>query len=98
MNNDDLPHKQTMWVGIWKQIASFAVGVIVASFVLGSARQKMSDMQKWKEEINPRIERMDSVGSLSFDHFHKQYEKDQTKIEKRLDKLEESTKKLTYEQ
>ena len=94
---DDLPHKQSLWIGIWKHIASFAIGVIVASFVLGSARQKMSDLQKWKEHIDPKIERMDSIGSLSFDHFHRQYEKDQAKIEKRLDKLEESTKKLTYE-
>jgi hypothetical protein len=87
-----MPEQQHAWIGIWKPIASFFIGVIVASFTFGSRIQKVNDIVIWKDQISPKIERMDSVGSLSFDHFHRQYEKDQTKIEKRLDKLEESTK------
>jgi hypothetical protein len=82
------------WVGIWKPILSFFVGVIVASFTVGSARQKVRDLVAWKAEIAPKIERMDSVGSLSFDHFHKQYEKDQARIDDRLKELEREVRTL----
>jgi hypothetical protein len=82
------------WVGIWKPILSFFVGVIVASFTVGSARQKVRELVTWKDQIAPKIERMDSVGSLSFDHFHKQYEKDQSRIDDRLKELEKEVREL----
>ena len=85
------------WVGVWKPIASFFLGVVVAAFTFGSRIQKVNDIVEWKKAIDPKIERMDSVGSLSFDHFHKQYEKDQARSDRRLEKLEESAKKLSYE-
>jgi len=96
MPDDDTStsHPKVVWLGVWKQVVSFVVGVIVASFVVGSARQKVKDLVAWKEEIAPKIERMDSVGSLSFDHFHKQYEKDQTRIDDRLKELEKEVKTL----
>ena len=64
---------------------------------MGSARQKVKDLVAWKEEIAPKIERMDSVGSLSFDHFHKQYEKDQARINERLKELEKEMRELQRE-
>jgi hypothetical protein len=91
---DEQQHK---WVGIWKPILSFFAGVILASFTVGSARQRVSDLGKWKEEIAPKIERMDSIGSLSFDHFHKQYEKDQHRIDERLKDLEKMVRDLERE-
>jgi flagellar basal body-associated protein FliL len=94
---EDKTTKHSLWVGIWKQVISFIVGVIVAAFVVGSARQKVSDLAKWKEEIAPKIERMDSVGSLSFDHFHKQYEKDQHRIDERLKDLEKDVRDFARE-
>jgi hypothetical protein len=97
VNGDD---KQSLWIGIGKQVISGMVGAIVAAFLLGGARQKVvavgRDMDEWKNEWKtvhaPHIERMDSIGSLSFDHFHKQYEKDQARIDKRLEKLEQAHK------
>jgi hypothetical protein len=87
-------HPKAVWVGIGKQVISFVVGVVVASFVVGSARQKVKDLVAWKDTISPKIERMDSVGSLSFDHFHKQYEKDQQRTDERLKELEKEVRIL----
>jgi hypothetical protein len=88
-----MPDQNTnKWLGIGRYLLSFLAGVIVASFIVGSRSQKMADLVTWKEAITPKIERMDSVGSLSFDHFHKQYEKDQAAINERLKALERDMK------
>jgi hypothetical protein len=92
MHDDDTSDKHTRWIGIWRYVITFLVGVIVAAFTVGSARQKVKDLVAWKEHIDPKIERMDSVGSLSFDHFHKQYDKDQQRIDERLKELEKEMK------
>jgi len=78
-----------MWVGIGKQILSFVVGVIVAAFILGRNSQKINDVVTWKTEMAPRIERMDSRGTLSFEHFHQGYLKEQAQQYERLKHLEE---------
>lgn len=82
------------WIGIGKQLLSFAVGVIVAAFVLGSARQKMADMQKWKDEVAPRIERMDRTGTTSFDLFHAEYLRTQHRQEESLKDLDKRVREL----
>ncbi len=87
-------NKQHPWIGIWKPIMSFFVGVIVASFTFGSRIQKVNDLVVWKQDIAPKIERMDSVGSLSFDHWKKGYEKEQHHNEERLKTLETDVKEL----
>jgi uncharacterized protein YeaO (DUF488 family) len=89
--------KHSMWVDVGKQVLSFVVGVVVAAFVLGRGIQKINAISEWKTEVAPKIERMDSVGSLSFDHFHKQYEKDQARHEARLKELENEVKELQLE-
>jgi hypothetical protein len=86
--------ESSKWVGIWKPILSFFVGIIVASFTFGGRIQKVNDIVVWKNQIDPKIERMDSVGSLSFDHFHKQYEKDQARIDEHLKELDREMKAL----
>lgn len=91
MPDDDQHNK---WFGIGRYLLSFIAGVIVAAFTLGSARQKVSDLVAWKEQIAPKIDRMDSVGSLSFDHFKATYEKDQLRINERLKELENDMKDL----
>jgi hypothetical protein len=82
------------WLGIGRYLLSFLAGVIVASFIVGSRSQKMADLVTWKEAITPKIERMDSVGSLSFDHFKESYTREQSRIDKRLDKLESDVKEI----
>jgi hypothetical protein len=86
-------NNHTKWFGIGKQVASFIAGILVAAFVLGSARQKMSDLQKWKDEVAPRIERMDRSGTTSFDLFHQEYLRTQEKQERRIEKLEEEIRR-----
>jgi len=77
-----------LWMGIGKQILSFIVGVVVAAFILGRNSQKINDVVVWKNEMAPRIERMDSKGTLSFEIFHIQYVKEQAQQYARLEKLE----------
>jgi hypothetical protein len=99
MTNED---KQAMWIGVGKQILSGLVGALVAAFLLGGARQKVvtvgKDMDEWKNEWKtvhkPHIDRMDSVGSLSFDHWKIGYEKEQKHTEDRIKTLETEMKEL----
>jgi hypothetical protein len=88
------PEHKTEWFGIGKQILSFVAGVIVAAFVVGGARQKVHDLVIWKEEIAPRIERMDSKGTVSFEIFEKNYDKQQERQNERLKELEREVKDL----
>jgi hypothetical protein len=83
-----------LWLGIGKQALTFAVGVITAAFVLGGTRQKIHDMAVWKAEVAPRIERMDSKGTISFDIFHNEYLRTQARQEERLKELEKEVKEL----
>jgi hypothetical protein len=76
--------KQQLWVGIGKQVLSGMVGALVAAFLLGGARQRVvavgKDMDEWKKEWKevhkPHIDRMDSVGSLSFEHWKQAHDKE----------------------
>jgi hypothetical protein len=86
--------KHPTWMGVGKIIVPFLVGVISTAFVVGSARQKVQDVVKWKEEMAPRIERMDSQGTLSFSHFHVQYEKEQAHQYERLKELEKESRQI----
>lgn len=95
-----------MWIGVGKQVLSGMVGALVAAFLLGGARQKVvavgKDMDEWKKEWKevhkPHIDRMDSVGSLSFDHWKQGYNKDQKNNEDRLKELEKEVKQLQINQ
>jgi hypothetical protein len=82
------------WIGIWRYIISFLVGVIVASYVVGGARQKIADVGRWKEQTAPRIERMDSQGTLSFELFHKEYDRTQHRQEETLKELDKRLREV----
>lgn len=94
--------KHSMWIGVGKQVISGMVGALVAAFLLGGARQRVvavgKDMDEWKKEWKevhkPHIDRIDSVGSLSFDHWKTGYDKDQHRIDERLKLLETDMKEL----
>jgi UDP-2,3-diacylglucosamine pyrophosphatase LpxH len=76
------------WVAIVSTILSFAVGVIFAAYVLGQRTGKVLDLQEWKTETVPRLERMDSKGTLSFEGFHDEYLRTQARQEAMLIELE----------
>ena len=86
--------KHPTWMGIGKIVIPFVIGVISTAFVVGSARQKVQDVVKWKEEMAPRIERMDATGTLSFAHFHTQYEKEQMHQLDRIKELEKEARQI----
>jgi hypothetical protein len=76
--------KQALWIGVGKQILSGLVGALVAAFLLGGARQRVASLGKdmddwkkeWKEVHKPHIDRMDSIGSLSFEHWKQAHDKE----------------------
>jgi hypothetical protein len=86
-----------MWIGVGKQVLSFVVGVIAAAFILGGARQRVNDVYTWKLEMAPRIERMDSKGTLSFELFHAEYLRTQARQEEKLKELEKEIRTLERE-
>lgn len=83
-----------IWVNIGKQMLTFAAGVIAAAFILGGARQKVVDVYNWKMEVAPRIERMDSQGSLSFHHFHDEYMRNQARQDEKIKELDRQVRDL----
>jgi hypothetical protein len=87
-------HPKSLWLSIGRQALTFAVGVITAAFVLGGTRQKIHDMTVWRDQTAPRIERMDSTGTLSFDLFHKEYQRTQTRQEESLKDLDKRVREL----
>jgi hypothetical protein len=92
--SDGQSHPHSVWVNVGKQVLSFVVGVIAAAFILGRNSQRINDVVAWKAQIAPIIERMDSKGTLSFDHFHDTYDKQEIRTEKRLDELEKEIRTI----
>jgi hypothetical protein len=92
MNNSN--NKHAALVNIWRYAVSFIIGVIIAAFTVGTARQKVREISVWKDETAPRIERMDATGTLSFAHFHAEYLRTQARQEEKLKELEKELKEL----
>ena len=94
--------KHSRWVALIKYIGSFSVGVVVAIFLLGGARQRVvtlgKDMENWNKEWRevhqPRIERMDSKGTTSFDLFHQEYLRNQHRQEETMKDLDKRVREL----
>jgi hypothetical protein len=57
-------------------------------YTIGQRTSKINEVVIWKNETAPRIEKMDMQGSVSFLHFHTQYEKEQQQQYDRLKELE----------
>jgi hypothetical protein len=72
------------WIAVASTIISFVVGVIVASYALGQRTGKVLDLESWKNETAPRIERMDASGTISFKLFHDEYLRTQDRQEEML--------------
>lgn len=81
-------------VSIWRYAVSFVIGVIIAAFTVGTARQKVREISMWKDETAPRIERMDAKGTLSFAHFHEEYLRTQARQEKKIEELDREVREL----
>jgi hypothetical protein len=76
------------WIAIVASILSFFAAVIFGAYVLGQRTGKVLDLNEWKTETVPRLERMDSQGTLSFKSFHEEYLRTQARQEAKLIELE----------
>lgn len=81
-------------VAIISAAVSFFLSCVFAAYVVGQRTGKLLDVEKWRTESAPRIERMDAQGTLSQQYFLKSYAEEQGKQYKRLEKLEESVSHL----
>jgi hypothetical protein len=90
--------KHSLLLGMGQAAVGLFVGLVVSAFIFGRStgdlRQKIQDVAQWKAEAQPRIERIDRGGSISFENFQKVYEAEQSKQYKRLEKLEEAISHL----
>ncbi len=70
------PANHSTRVAITCACISFFLSVVAAAFIVGQRTGKVLDLEKWRGDIAPKIERMDSVGSLSFEHWKLAHDKE----------------------
>jgi len=96
---DEQPRNgKAKWIAIGSTILSFAVGVIFAAYVLGQRTGKVLDLDNWKAETAPRIERMDAQGTISFKLFHEEYLRTQARQEEWIKKIEQDVHEKELEE
>lgn len=61
---------------------------------IGQRGGKITEIVEWKNDTAPRIERMDSKGTISFELFHIQYDKEQQQQYERIKELEKEIKQV----
>ena len=85
-------------MGVMGSIVTFVLTLIATIFLfgrqVGTLRQELNDVARWKAEAGPRIERMDRGGSISFENFKTTYDIEQAKQYKRLEELEKEVKHI----
>jgi len=72
----DTPQNHSTRVAIISACVSFALSIVFAAYIVGQRTGKVLDLEKWRTEIAPKIERMDSVGTLSFEHWKTAHDKE----------------------
>jgi hypothetical protein len=73
---NDEPQKHPTRVAIVSACVSFFLSAIFAAYIVGQRTGKVLDIEKWRGEIAPKVERMDSVGSLAFEHWKAAHDKE----------------------
>ena len=86
--------KHSTRVAIISACVSLALSVVFAAYIVGQRTGKVLEIDSWKRETAPRIEKMDLEGSVATKNFIKHYNQEQAKQYKRLDKLEEEVSHL----
>lgn len=82
------PKNGTKWLAIGLPVLVAVSGVLGFMYAIGQRTSKMVEVVEWKKETAPRIERIDSKGSVSFELFHIQYDKEQAQQYERIKELE----------
>jgi hypothetical protein len=90
--------RHPIWTGVATGVITFVLTAIATIFLfgrqIGSLRQELDDLVSWKKEAAPAITRIDRSGSLSFENFRVNYDKEQGKQYERIQKLEEEVSHL----
>lgn len=92
-------------VAIISACVSLALSVVFAAYIVGQRTGKVLELEKWKNEIAPTISRMDSIGSLSFehwkaghdresDHWKQAHAKEHERVEQKLRDIEAEIKEI----
>jgi hypothetical protein len=90
----DDPQKHSTRVAVVSALVSLVLSIVFAAYIVGQRTGKVLEIERWKNETAPRIEKMDLEGSVATKSFIKTYEKDQGEQYKRIEKLEEQTRHL----
>ena len=94
MSNGKTSNHKTKWLAVIIPILSAAFAVVGFIYYIGQRGSKISEVVEWKKEMAPRIERIDSQGTISFTLFHVQYEKEQAQQYERIKELEREIRQL----
>lgn len=82
------------WIAISLPILAAAAGVLGFIYGVGQRGGKITEVVEWKNETAPRIERMDAKGTISFELFHIQYDKEQAQQYERIKELERKAEQI----
>ena len=77
----NVEEKHSVWVAVARTGVSAVVAAGAVIFFFGGREAKINDIVAWKTRTEPIIQRMDTTGTLSFDLFHKEYERTQARQE-----------------
>lgn len=80
--------KHSTRVAIISALVSLVLSIVFAAYIVGQRTGKVLEIDNWRKETAPRIERMDLEGSVATKNFIAQYEKEQAKQYERLKHLE----------
>jgi hypothetical protein len=90
----DDPQKHSTRVAIISALVSLGLSIVFAAYIVGQRTGKVLDLNEWKGETAPRIERMDASGTISFKLFHEEYLRTQTRQEEMLKDLDKRVRQL----
>lgn len=88
------PQKHSTRVAIVSALVSLVLSIVFAAYIVGQRTGKVLEIDKWKSDTAPRIEKMDLEGSVATKNFIKVYDSDQAKQYKRIEKLEDEVRHL----
>jgi hypothetical protein len=86
--------KHSTRVAIVSALVSLVLSIVFAAYIVGQRTGKVLEIDRWKTDTAPRIEKMDLEGSVATKNFVKIYDADQAKQYKRIEKLEEEVSHL----
>ena len=92
-----MPEKNQVWMGLARTVVSGIIAATAVIFFFGGREAKINDVVAWKTRTEPVIQRMDTTGTLSFDLFHREYEKTQARQERKIEELEKELRELLRE-